>query len=95
MIVYTPQATLNAGGQAGIETKIANAVAQANQAYLRSNVDMQINLVHTQELNYVETGDMTSSLIALTDPSDGNMDERPCPAQSVRCRSGGISHCRI
>ena len=74
MVVYTPKALLNSGGQAGIETKIANAVAQANQAYLNSQVDMQINVVHTEQISYVETGDMTVSLNALTSTSDGKMD---------------------
>ena len=75
MVVYTPKAKNNASGQAGIETKITNAVAMANQAYINSKIDMQINLVGMAETNYVETGNMTTSLTALTGTSDGKMDE--------------------
>jgi len=74
MVVYTPQARTNAGGVAGIETKIVNAVAMANQAYLNSKIDMQLNLVHMAEVSYSETGDMLASLKALAGTTDGNMD---------------------
>ena len=75
LVVYTPKALANATSQAGIEAKITNAVAMANQAYINSNIDMQLNLVGMAETNYVETGDMSTSLTALTGTSDGKMDE--------------------
>jgi len=75
MVAYTPKALNNAGGQAGIETKITNAVAMANQAYLNSKIDMQLNLVKMVQTNYVETGDMSVSLNKLTGTTDGSMDE--------------------
>lgn len=74
MVVYTPKAKSNASGQTGIETKIANAVAMANQAYINSNIDMQLNVVYTGEISYVETGNMSTSLTNLTGDSDGQMD---------------------
>jgi len=74
MVVYTPQARINAGGQAGIEAKIVNAVTKANQAYLNSQVDMQLNLVNMTEVGYTETGNMSTSLSDLTGTSDGKMD---------------------
>jgi len=75
LVVYTPQAKNNASGQAGIEAKITNAVAMANQAYINSKIDMQINLVGMAETNYVETGNMSTSLTDLTGTGDGKMDE--------------------
>lgn len=75
LVVYTPKALANALSQAGIEAKITNAVAMANQAYINSNIDMQLNLVGMAETNYVETGDMSISLTDLTGASDGKMDE--------------------
>lgn len=75
MVVYTGKARNNAGGQSGMEAKIDNAVAMANQAYLNSNVDMQLNLVHTAEVSYVENGDILASHDALTYKTDGKMDE--------------------
>jgi hypothetical protein len=74
MVVYTPKARTNAGGQAGIEAKIINAVTKANQAYLNSQVDMQLNLVKMAEVSYTETGNMSTSLSDITGTSDGKMD---------------------
>lgn len=75
LVVYTPKARANAGGQSGIEAKIINAVTKANQAYLNSQVDMQLNLVKMAEVNYTETGDMSKSLSDITNTTDGKMDE--------------------
>lgn len=75
MVVYTPKAKTNAGGVDGINAKIANAIARANQAYLNSQVNMQLNLVYTAEVAYTETGNMTDALYALQRTSDGKMDE--------------------
>ena len=75
MIAYTPKARANASGQSGIEAKIVNAVAKANQAYINSQIDMQINLVHMTETNYIESGSTSTSLSAVTSASDGKMDE--------------------
>ncbi|WP_305908854.1 reprolysin-like metallopeptidase [Methylomarinum sp. Ch1-1] len=74
MVVYTPNARANASGQSGIEAKIINAVAMANQAYLNSQIDMQINLVHMAEVSYTESGSMSTSLQDITGTSDGKMD---------------------
>jgi peptidyl-Asp metalloendopeptidase len=75
LVVYTTKAKNNSSGQAGIEAKIANAVAMANQAYLNSKIDMQINLVGMVETNYQETGNMSTTLTDLTGTNDGKMDE--------------------
>lgn len=74
MVVYTPQARINAGGTAGIEARIVNAVASANQSYLNSQVNMQLNLVHMEEVAYAETGNMSTTLNDLAGTSDGKMD---------------------
>jgi peptidyl-Asp metalloendopeptidase len=74
MVVYTPKAKNNASGQTGIEAKIANAVAKANQAYINSKVDMQLNVVYMGEVSYNETGNMTTSLTDLRGTNDGKMD---------------------
>lgn len=75
MVVYTPKARANASGQSGIEAKIANAVAKANQAYINSAIDMQINLVHMAEVSYTESGSMSTSLQDVTGNNDGKMDD--------------------
>ncbi|MDD5113889.1 MAG: M12 family metallo-peptidase [Methylobacter sp.] len=75
MVAYTSKAKNNASGQAGIEAKITNAVAMANQAYINSKVDIQLNLVKMVETSYAETGNMSTSLTDLTGTGDGKMDE--------------------
>ena len=75
MVVYTPKARQNAGGTAGIEARILNAVARANQAYLNSQINMQLNLVHMAEIAYTETTGMSLTLSHLRGTTDGFMDE--------------------
>jgi hypothetical protein len=75
LVVYTPKAAANAGGVGGIETKIMNAVTRANQAYLNSQINMQLNLVKMAQTAYTETGDMTVAKTRLQSTTDGYMDE--------------------
>ncbi|MDD2660306.1 MAG: Ig-like domain-containing protein [Methylococcales bacterium] len=77
LAVYTPKSLSDATSLAGIETKITNAVAAANQAYINSNIPMQLNLVGMAQTQYAETGDMTVSLSRLVNTSDGYMDDVP------------------
>ncbi len=93
MVVYTPKARINASGQAGIESKIANAVAMANQAYLNSQIDMQLNVVYTGEISYAETGNTSTSLTNLAGINDGQMDAVHALRDQVWCRSGLVDHC--
>ena len=100
LVAYTTKAKNNASGQAGIEAKITNAVAMANQAYINSNIDMQVNLVGMAETNYVETGDMSTSLTDLTGTSDGKMDEvhtlrNQLGADQVALISADTNYCGI
>jgi hypothetical protein len=74
MVVYTP-ASRSRYGQAGIEAMITSAVESANQAYLNSAIDKQLNIVYMGEVSYSETGDMGNALTHLRSPSDGYMDE--------------------
>lgn len=74
MILYTPASRVRYG-QANLEARILSAVAGANQAYLNSSIDLQINVVHLAEVSYTETGNMGDALAALQGTSDGKMDE--------------------
>jgi hypothetical protein len=74
MVLYTAAAKNNAGGQAGIEAKILNAVAAANQAYLNSQVAQSLHLVHMEEIAYTQTGNMSTTLADLAGTADGKMD---------------------
>lgn len=73
LALYTPAAAAANGGTAGIEGKIALAIADTNQAYLNSGITASIRIVRMQEIAYVESGPMTTSLSNLT-YADGVID---------------------
>lgn len=75
MVLYTQNAKNNASGASGIEAKIINAVEKANQAYINSDIDMQLNVVHMGDIQYAETGNMSTSLNHLTSTNDGQIDQ--------------------
>ncbi len=75
LIAYTPKARSNAGGAAGIESKILNTLTRSNQAYLNSKVNIQLNLVGLTETAYTEMGSIETALGRLKGTTDGYMDE--------------------
>lgn len=70
MGVYTPQARSGAGGTAQIEATIQGAVDNANTSFANSNSIPRFNLVHTAEINYNDSGDMTADLYWLADSTE-------------------------
>jgi peptidyl-Asp metalloendopeptidase len=74
-VVYTPKAVSKAGSVATLESRILNAVAAANAAYVNSQVQIRLNVVGLAQTNYSETGDMSVTLSRLRGTSDGYMDE--------------------
>jgi hypothetical protein len=89
LILWTPKAQSEQGGAAAAAAEAELAVADANNAYTQSDINMQLNLVYRAETNYVETLPSDSDayerdLNKLTDPSDGVMDE----AHTLRDRYG-------
>lgn len=74
LVVYTPASGQRYGGQAGIESLINQAIAETNQAYANSEIFTQLNLVHTAEVDYTESGNMSTDLSRLRSTSDGYMD---------------------
>lgn len=75
LVAYTAAAVSRAGSVATIESRILNAVAAANSAYVNSNVGIRLNVVGLHMTDYVETGDITLSLSRLRGTADGYMDE--------------------
>ena len=55
LIVWTPAAREEAGGTAEIRTLIDLYLAEANQAYDDGGVSLALNLLHSQEVAYVES----------------------------------------
>jgi hypothetical protein len=75
LVGYTPKAKLDAGGTSGIIALINLGITLGNNSYTNSNVAQRLNLVHTVEVNYVESDSTSVDLSRLTSPSDGYMDE--------------------
>ena len=74
MIVYTPAAAqwaLTNGG--GIQNVMNQAMALAQLSFDNSEVDINVNLVHTYQANYTETGDSSDDLGNITDGSIPNV----------------------
>jgi len=74
MVVYTSAAKTGAGGDAGIRSLINLAVAEANDTYVRSLVAAELHLVYAGEVAYTESGDATTDLNRLQNPTDGQLD---------------------
>lgn len=66
MIVYTPGLANKLGG--GLQTRLDHLVAVANQAYIDSEVAITLRLVHSAQVNYVDT---TSNDVAIDDLTFG------------------------
>ena len=82
LVVYTPKALENAGGEAQVRTGIDLSVAWANDAYERSGAEVRLNLVGAELVDYVEQDAgcvglgcrSGTDLDRLANPSDGFMD---------------------
>lgn len=75
LVVYTAAARVAAGGTAAIEARIDAAIADTNTAFSNSLIDTSVQLVHSQEVAYAETGNSETDGLRLLDPDDGFLDE--------------------
>jgi hypothetical protein len=73
MVVYTPAARAAVGGSIPMQNLINLAVTETNQTYGNSAIVQRLNLVHMEEVFYMEAV-FEDALYALTDPDDGKMD---------------------
>jgi uncharacterized protein YjbI with pentapeptide repeats len=74
LVVYPSAVRAEAGDANTVEATIASAVADANLCYRNSLVPMQLRVVHTEEVSYTPTGQLSIDLNRLKNPSDGSMD---------------------
>ncbi|MDR1542834.1 MAG: M12 family metallo-peptidase [Prevotellaceae bacterium] len=96
LVAFTPSARQWAEANGGIEVQIANAVAAANLAYANSQTGIALNVVHTYEVNYTESGNPNTDLSRLRNTNDDYMDEihilrRQYNADMVTLLGGDIS----
>ena len=64
MLLYTPDLATHYG--AGLQAHLDSLIATANQAYLDSQVNISLRLVHHAQVSYSETAANTDALDALT-----------------------------
>lgn len=75
MIVYTPNANTWANNNAGgINNVIAQAMSKAQLVNDNSNTMLNMNLVHSAQVSYTESGNAATDLERLTITNDGHMD---------------------
>jgi Leucine-rich repeat (LRR) protein len=75
LVVYTEAVKNTVGGQTAMENLIDLAVTETNTGYANSLVNQRLNLVHTAQVSYDETGfNWSQTLRRLRDTTDGYMD---------------------
>ncbi len=75
MVVYTPAAMAWAGGSAGINVVIAQAMSRAQASMDNSGIPITFRLIHSAQVTYTESGTSLTDLDRLQRTSDGHMDE--------------------
>lgn len=75
MIVYTPAALTYAGGTAGINNVIAQAMTRAQACMDNSQIPVTFRLAHSAQITYTESGNSNTDIARLQNTSDGYMDE--------------------
>jgi len=62
MVVYSPAAKAAMGGVSNILNRITLSIAEANQTYIDTGINVRLNLVYTGEISFTETASMDSDL---------------------------------
>lgn len=75
LVVYTPSARAAAGGVAAMEALIDLAVGESNDAYSFSQINLELNLLGTFEVDYDESVGFSTALVQLRATGDGVIDE--------------------
>ena len=87
LVLYTSAARSRKGGtDSGMDTAIALAITETNDAYAASGVNAQLRLVHSAHTTYTEASSdaFGAALSALRSQTDGLMDE----AHALRAQYG-------
>ena len=84
VVLYTPAVRDAVGGIVAAHSLVDMMVAETNQAYRDSGVNLQVFLTRTVGVDYVEAGASSIDLSRLAIPDDGYMDE----AHDLREKTG-------
>lgn len=74
MVIYTAAAEKGTAGALGMKTLIDQSVHLTNLSYQNSSINQHIRLVHTEKVNYVESGNSVIDKAALQNKKDGKLD---------------------
>ncbi len=79
LVAYTSRAASEAGGETQIKAQIATGIAQANQAYVNSQITTRLNLVGTMLTSGPDSGTLATDieLGRVANPTDGAFDDIP------------------
>ncbi|MBW3021336.1 zinc-dependent metalloprotease, partial [Candidatus Woesearchaeota archaeon] len=72
MVVYTDDV---ASASANIALEIQLAIDETNQSYANSGINQRLRLVHSAEVSYTETGNLSTDLNSITSKTDGCLDD--------------------
>lgn len=84
LVVYTDDVRSALGSDDAVQAVIDNAVSEANQAYINSEVNINLRLVGTMEVNYAESGSTGTDLSRLATNGDGMMDDVHAQRDAVK-----------
>jgi hypothetical protein len=75
LVAYTSKARAAAGGTVAMRDRIDRGMEEANRVLANSGVTVRLRLVGTTEVFYLETGNSNADLEAVTNPTDGKLDD--------------------
>ena len=75
LVAYPSVVRIDAGGIDSIQAEIARSVNDANLCFANSDVQVQLRLVHMEEVSYSPTGLLDTDLNRLEVSEDGFMDD--------------------
>ncbi|BCS32552.1 hypothetical protein TBR22_A17660 [Luteitalea sp. TBR-22] len=74
MIVWTPRSETAGGGRAAMDSLALNLVANANQVYVNSGVNVRLTLAYAGPISFTETTSASTDVASLRSPTDGKAD---------------------
>ncbi len=74
MVAYTASARSAAGGTSSMASLINLAVSETNTSYANAGITQRVRLVHSVEVSYTETGNLSTDLSRIRSTTDGHMD---------------------
>ncbi|MBE9048796.1 hypothetical protein IQ255_31240 [Pleurocapsales cyanobacterium LEGE 10410] len=72
MVIFSEQAAIS---NPNMEALAEGSIQSSNDSFSNSNIDVNFNLIHYQQVSYSESGDISTDLSRLVGTNDGYMDD--------------------